>query len=318
MSALLDIGCRPEAEAFFWWLMHASQLSHPRLQVLYRLDGRASAPERSLPLDGYRGSRPVRIGNDAVEQVQLDIYGDVVQTAWLYADAGGRIDRELGARLAAIADLVCELWAFPDSGIWEVRSEPLHFTQSKMMCWVALNRSIQLGEGRHIPAGTSDRWRREADRIRAFIEERCWSDRQGSYVRSADAEGLDASVLVGLIFGYGNRSPDRRAATVDAIRRGLGDGPLVYRYRDDDGLAGEEGAFLCCSFWLVHALAMVDRRDEASRLMDELLPMANDVGLFAEEIDPATSAFLGNFPQGLTHLSLIGAANALGIEEAVS
>ncbi len=227
MSALLDLGCRPEAEAFFWWLMHASQLSHPRLQVLYRLDGRASAPERSLPLDGYRGSRPVRIGNDAVEQVQLDIYGDVVQTAWLYAAAGGRIDRELGERLVAIADLVCELWPFPDSGIWEVRSEPLHFTQSKMMCWVALNRSIHLSEGGHIPAGTIDRWRREADRIRAFIEERCWSDRQESYVRSADAEGLDASVLVGIIFGYGNRSPDRRAATVDAIRRGLGDGPLL-------------------------------------------------------------------------------------------
>jgi GH15 family glucan-1,4-alpha-glucosidase len=311
MAALLDVGCREEAEAYFWWLMHASQLTHRRLQVLYRLDGGASAPERILPLAGYRGSRPVRIGNRAVEQLQLDIYGDVVQTAWLYAGAGGRIDPEFGERVAAIADLVCELWPQPDSGIWEVRSEPLHFTHSKMMCWVALDRAVRLSEAGHIPAVHRDRWQSQAGAIEGFIEQRCWSERKGSYTRSAESEELDSSVLLGIVFGYGDRSSRRHTDTIDVIRGELGHGPLLFRYLGADGLAGAEGAFLCCSFWLVESLAMVGRRDEAAALMDEALAFGNDVGLFPEEIDPATSAFLGNFPQGLTHLSMISAASAL-------
>src|ERR671928_1604025 len=139
LEALLHLGCPGEAEAFFWWLLHASQLTHPRLQVLYRLDGGDRAPERTLALDGYRGSRPVRVGNDAAAQTQLDIYGDLLQTAWIYTSNRGRLDRETGRRLAGIANLVCRIWRQPDSGIWEVRSRPLHFTHSKMMCWVALD-----------------------------------------------------------------------------------------------------------------------------------------------------------------------------------
>ena len=152
LEALLHLGCPGEAEAFFWWLLHASQLTHPHLQVLYRLDGGERASERTLELDGYRGSRPVRVGNDAAAQTQLDIYGDLLQTALIYVEAGGRLDRETGRRLAGIADLICRIWRQPDSGIWEVRSEPVQFTHSKMMCWVALDRALRLCETGHVPS----------------------------------------------------------------------------------------------------------------------------------------------------------------------
>jgi GH15 family glucan-1,4-alpha-glucosidase len=308
LGALLELGCPSEAEAFFWWLLHASQLTHPRLQVLYRLNGGERAPERTLELHGYRGSRPVRVGNDAAAQTQLDIYGDLLQTALVYTQAGGRLDRETGRRLAGNADLVCGIWREPDSGIWEVRREPGHFTHSKMMCWVALDRALRLAEAGHLPRDRESTWRRERQAIRDFIETRCWSDQLGSYTREAGSEELDASLLLGVLLGYDAGDPDRLSATVEAIRRELGRGPLLSRYSGGDGLRGGEGAFLCCSFWLADALARIGRRDEAIALMDELVALANDVGLFAEEIDPLTREFLGNTPQGLVHLALITAA----------
>ena len=308
LQALLQLGCPREAEAFFWWLLHASQLSHPRLQVLYRLDGRESATERTLELDGYRGSRPVRVGNAAAAQTQLDIYGALLQTALVYTQAGGRLDRETGRRLAGIADLVCQTWRRPDSGIWEVRSAPAHFTQSKMMCWVALDRAVRLCDAGQIPRAHSSTWRREQLAIREFIETKCWSERVGSYTRWAGGEDLDASLLLGILFGYGAPDASRLASTVDALRRELGRGSLVSRYSGEDGLRGTEGAFLCCSFWLVDALARVGRLEEATALMQELIAVANDVGLYAEEIDPQANELLGNTPQGLVHLALINAA----------
>jgi GH15 family glucan-1,4-alpha-glucosidase len=187
LDAMMQLGCPREADAFFWWLLHASQLTHPRLRVLYRLDGGVKATETVLSLSGYRDSRPVRVGNGAAEQRQLDIYGDVMQTAWLYALAGDGVDRETGRRLAEIADLVCEIWRHPDSGIWEVRSETLHFTHSKMMCWVALDRAVRLAEAGLLPRGHAAKWRSEAAAIRDFIDSRCWSDELDSYVRSAES-----------------------------------------------------------------------------------------------------------------------------------
>jgi GH15 family glucan-1,4-alpha-glucosidase len=308
LQALLQLGCPQEAEAFFWWLLHASQLSRPRLQVLYGLDGSESATERTLELDGYRGSRPVRVGNAAAAQTQLDIYGALLQTALVYTQAGGRLDRETGRRLAGIADLVCQTWRQPDSGIWEVRSEPAHFTQSKMMCWVALDRAVHLCDIGHIPRAHASTWRREQLAIREFIETQCWSERVGSYTRWAGGEDLDASLLLGILFGYGAPDASRLGSTVDALRRELGRGSLVSRYSGEDGLRGTEGAFLCCSFWLVDALARVGRLDEATALMQELIAVANDVGLYSEEIDPQTNELLGNTPQGLVHLALINAA----------
>jgi GH15 family glucan-1,4-alpha-glucosidase len=308
LDALLHLGCPGEAEAFFWWLLHASQLTHPRLQVLYRLDGGERAPERTLGLDGYRGSRPVRVGNDAAAQTQLDVYGDLLQTALIYAEAGGRVDRETGRRLAGIADLVCRIWRQPDSGIWEVRSEALHFTHSKMMCWVALDRALRLCDTGHVPSAHASTWRREALAISEFIETRCWSERLGSYTRHAGGGELDASVLLGVLLGYDAEDPARLAATVNVLRRDLGRGPLVHRYSGEDGLRGAEGAFLCCSFWLADALARIGRLEEATELMQQLIALANDVGLYAEELDPHTNELLGNIPQGLVHLALINAA----------
>ena len=312
LDAFLGLGCAAEARAYFWWLMHASQLTHPRLRVLYRLDGGARAPERTLPLDGYRGSRPVRVGNGAAAQLQLDTYGELLQTAWLYANSGHRIDRDIGRRLAEIADLVCRIWRQPDAGIWEVRSEPRHFTQSKMMCWVALDRARDLAAPRPDPrssrraAGVERRrrsassWRRAASR-----------PERRSYVRSADSDELDASLLLGVLLSYGDARTERWAGTIEAVRRELGTGPLVHRYTGEDGLGGSEGAFLTCSFWLAEALARSGRVEAAVELMDELLGLANEVGLYAEQVEPATGAFLGNLPQGLSHLALISAALAI-------
>jgi GH15 family glucan-1,4-alpha-glucosidase len=308
LDALLQLGCPGEGEAFFWWLLHASQLSHPRLQVLYRLDGSDRAAERTLDLDGHRGSRPVRVGNAAAAQSQLDIYGSLLQTALVYAQAGGRLDHDTGRRLAGIADLVCQIWREPDSGIWEVRSEPAHFTQSKMMCWVALDRALRLCDAGHIPRRHASTWQREGLAIREFIEAHCWSELLGSYTRHAGSEDLDASLLMGTLFGYDASDPSRLTSTVDVLQRELGHGPLLSRYTGEDGLEGTEGAFLCCSFWLVDALARVGRLEEATALMQDLVAVANDVGLYAEEIDPQTNELLGNTPQGLVHLALINAA----------
>src|SRR5215218_5728256 len=316
LGALLELGCPSEAEAFFWWLLHASQLTHPRLQVLYRLNGGERARERTLELHGYRGSRPVRVGNDAAAQTQLDIYGDLLQTTLVYTQAGGRLDRETGKRLAGNANLVCRIWREPDSGIWEVRRESGHFTQSKMMCWVALDRALRLAETGHLPRDHESTWRRERKAIRDFIETHCWSEQLGSYTREAGRDELDASLLLGVLLGYDAGHPGRLAATVEAIRRDLGSGPLLARYSGDDGLRGGEGAFLCCSFWLADALARIGRGNEAAVLMDELVSLANDVGLFAEEIDPVTNDFLGNTPQGLVHLALITAAVSISNADA--
>jgi GH15 family glucan-1,4-alpha-glucosidase len=314
LNALLGLSCAPEARAYFWWLMHASQLTHPRLRVLYRLDGGARAPERALPLAGYRGSRPVRVGNAAASQRQLDTYGELLQTAWLYATTGHRIDRDIAHRLAEVANLVCELWRQPDAGIWEVRSEEKHFTQSKMMCWIALDRARRLAARGLIPNRDATRWRHEGQAIREFIETRCFSEKQGSYVRSAGSDELDASLLLGLLFSYGDAKSARWVGTIEAVQHELAEWPFVRRYTGEDGLAGSEGAFLTCSFWLVEALARTGRVDNAAQLMDELVGLANDVGIYAEEIEPGTGAFLGNTPQGLSHLALISAALAVAAE----
>jgi GH15 family glucan-1,4-alpha-glucosidase len=315
LEAFLRLGCPAEAEAFFWWLMHASQLTHPILQVLYRLGGGVSAPERALDLDGYCGSKPVRVGNAAAGQTQLDVYGDVFQTAWLYACAGDELDQDIGRRLADIADLVCAIWRQPDSGIWEVRSDPVHFIHSKMMCWVALDRASKLARSGHIPDRRLKLWERELEAIRTFVEGHGWSEARQSYVRSAGSTDLDASLLMAVLLGYDDPSSQRLQATVRAIRTELGNGPLLYRYSGEDGLSGSEGFFLTCSFWLVDALARLGHIDEAAESMDALLAFSNDVGLYAEEVEPETGAFLGNFPQGLVHLALINAAASISEQQ---
>jgi GH15 family glucan-1,4-alpha-glucosidase len=311
LDALLQLGRHAEAHAFFWWFMHATALTRPRLQVFYRLDGGAHAPEQVLPLAGYRGSRPVRAGNGAAGQLQLDTFGHLLDAVHVYAARGYPIAHDVGAGLAAVANLVSARWRDPDAGIWEVRMAPRHFTHSKAMCWVALDRAIRLAQSGHLPARGVARWQQEAAQIRQFIEKHCWSERRQSYVRYAGTDELDASLLLMTIMRYHDPTDPRLARTTDAIRSQLGRGSLLYRYVGEDGLAGAEGVFLCCSFWLVEALAAAGRRDEAVDLMEALLALANDVGLYAEELDPSSGEFLGNFPQGLVHLALIRAAVAL-------
>jgi GH15 family glucan-1,4-alpha-glucosidase len=311
LQALLALGCGREARAFFSWLLHASQLTHPHLQVLYRLNGRDDTAERELPLRGYRRSSPVRVGNGARSQLQLDVFGEVLAAAALLADFSGGLDRDHGRRLAEIADLVCRIWRQPDAGIWEVRAEPAQFIQSKMMCAVALDRAVALADSGYLPGTNADQWRREAAAIRAFVESDGYSELGTSYRRAAGDDDVDASLLLAVLSGYDRADAPRLIATVDAVQRVLGSGPFVLRYLADDGLHGEDGAFVACSFWLVEALARQGRRDEAVELMDELVGLANDVGLYAEEIDPLRGDFLGNFPQGLSHLALINAAVAI-------
>ena len=311
IDALISLNCYDEAKSLFWWFMHATANTEPELHVLYRLDGGIGVTETALPLSGYRGSCPVRLGNGAVEQTQLDIYGALFQTAWLYSEGRHRLDDDTGAVLARIADHVCRIWREPDSGIWEVRNGPFHFTHSKVMCWVALDRAVLLSARGELPARRIGTWRREAEAIRAFVEDECWSERMHSYTRTARGDRVDASLLMLPLVKYGSPRGERIAGTIDAICRDLLEGDFVYRYRAEDGVPGREGCFVNCSFWLVSALARAGRHDEATNLMERLIARANDVGLYSEEIDPASGAFLGNFPQALVHLALIDAALAI-------
>jgi len=311
LDALIRLGYEDEAEAYFWWFMHASRRTQPRVQILYGVDGSTRTSEQDLnELDGYRGSRPVRVGNGAADQVQLDVYGSILEAVSLYAKRVGRVDGTTGKAIAKIADYVAKHWRDTDSGIWEVRSRETHFIQSKALCWVALDRACELAESGVIP-DRSDRWRTEAEAIREFVDEKGWDTERGSYVRAPDLRELDASLLTLNLLGYDEPGGERFNGVIEAVKRELAVGPLVYRYRGEDGVAGKEGAFLTCSFWLAEALARAKRVDEASELMGELVALANDVGLLAEEMDPETREFLGNFPQGLTHLALVNAAVAI-------
>ncbi|MEX1357299.1 MAG: glycoside hydrolase family 15 protein, partial [Gaiellaceae bacterium] len=226
-DALLQLGYHEEAESFLWWVLHASQRTHPELKVLYRLNGDVHVPERELDLEGYRGSRPVHVGNAAAGQLQLGIYGSLLESVALYVAEGHRLDRDTAKRMSQEADFVCENWRRPDSGIWEVRSEPVHFTHSKLMCWVALDRALTLA-GEQLPAAHVPRWREEARAIEAFLDERCWSEERRSYVRFAGSDELDAALLMSAFVGC--HDDERARSTVDAVRRELADGPYVRRY----------------------------------------------------------------------------------------
>ncbi len=310
IDALLRLGYDKEAHAFFWWLMHATRRMWPELAPLYRLDGDTHVQEREVKqLEGYRGSRPVRDGNAAVDQVQLDVYGSLLDAAWLYVCNGDPLDRKTAKELAQVADHVTRIWRRRDSGIWEERDREHHFTQSKAMCWVALDRACRLAKRGVVP-DRRDRWRAAADEIQRFVAENCWDVELGAFVRATDLREPDASTLTLSLFEFEEGSSERMLGTIDAVRRELARGPLVYRNRARGAGAGE-GAFVACSFWLAGALARARRLREACDLIDELVGLANDVGLYAEEMDPDSGAFLGNFPQGLSHLALINAAVAV-------
>ena len=307
MDSLLRVGFPDSVHAMLTWLLHTARRTHPRVHTFYGLDGRVHDQSQELPWTGYRGSSPVRVGNDAGEQLQLGNFGDIMQTTWLYLREGHRLDEESARQLVEVTNLLCDLWRNKDSCIWEL-DDRHHYTQSKMSAWLCFHRAQQLASEGHIPDDHVERWQQEADELRQFIDTECFDAERGIWKRGADIDGLDAAVLLIAGMDYVPMDDPRLHATIDVVRDELGEGPLVYRYT---GMREEEGAFLACSFWLVEALARTGRHEEAVALMDELIALGNDVGLFSEEFDPGTGNMLGNFPQALTHLSLISAAFAV-------
>lgn len=313
IAAFLNAGKDHEALGFHAWLLHASRLARPRLPPVLTLDGRPAPGERELEgWPGYAGSRPVRFGNGARVQHQLDGYGWVVDAAWQLTRVGRRLNSETWRAMRSFADHVNRTWMIPDAGIWERRDLPRHHVHSKLMAWVALDRAIRIAEHRGESARQAARWRIGAATLGTEITARGFDPQMASYTAAYGSPDFDAALLLLPWTGFEPDDSPRLTGTIDAIRRELDAGsPLLYRYRDDDGLAGDEGAFLPCSFWLVHALARTGRRSEAESLFDQLLDLGSDLGLFAEEMDPITHDHLGNFPQALTHSALLQAVAAL-------
>jgi GH15 family glucan-1,4-alpha-glucosidase len=302
LESLLAARLTVECQRSLAWVVDASRVQ-AELQPMYTLRGKADLPRLDLDFAGYRGSRPVRVGNDADGQLQLGGYADVIGAAYRFCGAGNMLDARTADQCAHVADEVCRLWQRDDSGIWEI--EPRPYTQSKLACWAALDHAVRLATDGRLPDDRVARWKQVRGEIHEWVEERCWSEARGAYVMWPGSDEVDASILIAARYDYFGVGDERFASTIDVLTRELGSGPFLYR---STGLRGQEGCFLACSFWLVDALARQRRLDEARSLMEELLAAANDVGLYAEEIDPDTRAHLGNFPQALTHLSLTLAA----------
>lgn len=314
VGAFLGVGKDNEARRFMAWLLTATRLDRPRLPVLLSLHGRRPRPEREIPgWPGYAGSVPVRVGNGAANQRQLDGYGWVLDAAWLLTRSGWPLYGETWRAMAAFADTIAAGWRQTDAGIWEVRSDEAHHVHSKLMAWLALDRALRIAAIRGVASDRTQRWQEQRDAIAEDVRARGFAPELGSYTRSYGSEDLDAALLLLPLLDIEPADSARVRGTIDAVRRVLGaGGPLVYRYRPgNDGLPGVEGAFVACSFWLVQALAATGRVREAYELFDELIALGGPLGLYAEEIDPASGRALGNFPQALSHAALVQAALAL-------
>ena len=313
LRALFTLGYDEEAQAFLSWMLHATRLTWPELQVLYDVYGHAKLPEYTLPhLAGYANSRPVRIGNNAHNQLQLDVYGEVIDGIARFAGLQGRFDRDTSHLLDGLGRTVCKRWREPDEGIWEGRSGRFHHTHSKALCWVALDRLIKMHEAGHLEISV-ELFRAHRDAIRAEIETHGYNTRLESYTRTFDGNEADASLLTLPLYGYVAATHPRMRSTCVRMHERLAYGSLLYRYETDtdDGLPPGEGAFGICSFWGVECAARGGDIAGATQTFEQLLSYANDVGLLAEEIDPETGRALGNFPQAFTHVGLINAALTL-------
>ena len=302
LISLFVLGFTDEAEAFKVWLERTGAGRPTDLQIMYGVGGERLLPEFTLEhLAGHRRSSPVRVGNAAHEQVQLDMYGQILEAAYLF----GRADHELSDSnwrfLAGLADVVCERWQLPDQGIWEIRGDPRHFTHSKLNCWLALDRALHIAESRGLPA--RPRWVREREQIRVYLEERAAA--AGWFSQAVGNDAADAATLLVPAVGFLPTTHPKVAKTVEVVLRELERDGLVARYHVPDGLQGREGEFLLCSFWLADCLIHAGRIDEAEALIERLLALSNDVGLYAEEVDAATGEMLGNFPQAFTHMALV-------------
>jgi alpha,alpha-trehalase len=317
VEALYLGACSDEAEDFVSFMTSSAggRVVHDApLQIMYGVGGEHDLAERTLDhLPGWRGSAPVRVGNGAWTQEQLDVYGELLACLVTNRDKLGELHPEIQRFAADLADAAARRWRMRDAGMWEMRGEPQHHLSSKVLCWVALDRAITLAPllGSY---ARPDEWAAERDRIRAAIIERGWSERRGAYAQALGSDELDAAALLMPLYGFLPATDERMRATIEAIDRELTEGGLVLRYRNEagvnaDGLRGEEGTFVICSFWLVACLARAGEVDRAEALFARLTGYANDLGLLAEEVDAGAGELLGNFPQAFSHIGLVGAAN---------
>lgn len=318
VRVLIRLGFTEEAHAYMNWILHATNLTHPALQVVYTVYGRTRLWEQELNwLKGYRGARPVRIGNGADKQFQLDLYGEVIDAFYTYTFILKKeLDRSCRRFITGLGKKICEVWNRPDNGIWEIRSQCVHHTHSKAMAWAGLDRLIKIYKRYQ----WEDPWLRTFRKVRAQIRETIerygYNESRGTYTRVLQGSDVDASLLTLSLVGYCDVLSPRMISTVDNIVKDLSNGSLVYRYRNvDDGLTGGEGAFVVCSFWLIENLAQRGDVEEAMRLFDNILDHASPAGLLSEEIDPVRHEMLGNYPQGFSHIGLVNAA--LSIDQAL-
>ena len=314
LDALVATGHHDEARAWRDWLLRAVAGEPSSLQIMYGPAGERRLQEEQLPwLPGYEGSSPVRIGNAASDQFQLDVYGEVLDSLYQSRAAGIETDPNAWALESVLLGDLAERWREPDEGIWEVRSERRHFTHSKVLAWVAFDRGVKSIE-RFGQEGPVDAWRAHRDAIRAEVLREAWDEDRGSFVQSYGSKALDASLLILPLVGFLPATDPRMARTIEAVERELVVDGLVRRYdpaEADDGLPGDEGAFLMCSFWLVDCLEQMGRRDEACERFERLLDLRNDVGLLAEQYDTRQRRLVGNFPQAFSHVSLVHSARNL-------
>ena len=319
LEALLAAGYTEEALAFRDFLLRVGTGDPQAIQIMYGVGGERRLTEFELPeLPGYEGSKPVRIGNAASEQFQLDVYGEVVGVMSVGAEALGRVEERLWPRWRAIAEHVETIWRLPDEGIWEARGPKRHYTYSKVMAWVVFDRAVRLAE-RFGLDGPIERWKRVREEIHGEVCEKGYDPKRHTFTQYYGSKELDASVLNIPIVGFLPGTDERVSGTIDAVSSGLGRDGFVSRYstaETDDGLSGDEGQFLACSFWLVSALALGGRVADARALFERLLGLRNDLGLLAEEYDVGRCRQVGNFPQAFSHLTLILAARAISTAEA--
>lgn len=314
VRSLADVGCAREADQFRRFIQRSAAGGTESLQIMYGVGGERRLPEIVIEeLEGYRGSKPVRIGNAAARQSQLDVYGWLLDLSWRWYVRGQSPDDDYWRFLVDLVDTAAERWRETDRGIWEVRGEPRHFVHSKVMCWTALDRGLRLAEAclRRAPVR---RWTQARREIRAAVESEGYDKRRGIFVQSFGSAEVDAALLLLPSVEFLPYDDDRMARTVATIREELTQDGLLLRYRvdgTDDGLSGEEGVFLACTFWLAECLARQGNIEEARHVFDRAASTGNDLGLFAEEYLPGQRLLLGNFPQGLTHLSHIAAAVAI-------
>ena len=316
LGILFRLGDNDEAQRFYGWLLDASTATDRSVHVLYGIAPESDLTERELEhLEGYKGSRPVRIGNGAAEQFQLDVYGELIMSVDTWHRYGGDIDAKTWDLVQGFAERVVKNWQSPDRGIWEIRGPEGHFVFSKVMSWVALYRAASLA--RHLGLGNEldvSRWEQTAEQIKQEVMQRGWSEEKQSFVQRYGSDDLDASNLLIGYLGFLLPEDPRIRSTVQATWQELGEGTLMRRYESSaigDGLQGEEGAFTICSFWLIGALLACGRVQEAHTMFEEMLGYSNHLGLFAEMIDPVTKEMLGNFPQAFSHVGLLHTARNL-------